>query len=63
MSDFEYRTVRAANERIAELETKLCSMNDAGHKLMDENERLRKELARWRKGDCRRKIDKAMEGK
>jgi regulator of replication initiation timing len=31
-------------------------------KLHAEIERLRKELASWRKGDCRRKIDKAMEG-
>jgi regulator of replication initiation timing len=32
-------------------------------KLEAENARLRKELASYRKGDCRRKIDKAMEGK
>jgi len=31
-------------------------------RLREENERLRKELASYRKGDCRRKIDKAMEG-
>ena len=37
-----------ADKRIAELQA--------------ENERLREELARWRKGECRRKIDKAMEG-
>jgi len=29
------------DKRIAELEAKICLMNDAGHKLFDENKRLK----------------------
>jgi len=29
------------DKRISELEAKICSMNDAGHKLFDENKRLK----------------------
>jgi len=32
-------------------------------KLREENELLRKDIASWRKGECRRRIDRAMEGK
>ena len=32
------------DKRIAELEAEVCSMNDAGHKLIDENEHLRDRL-------------------
>jgi len=32
-------------------------------RLREENEELRKDLASWRKGECRRRIDRAMEGK
>lgn len=46
MSETEVKLFKA-NERIAELEA--------------ENNRLRKELASWRKGECRRRIDRAME--
>lgn len=44
-SAFQIAECKILRRKYAELEAEICSMNDAGHKLIDENERLRKKVA------------------
>jgi len=56
------RMMNVLEKRIADLEAEVCSMNDAGHKLFDENERLREMIKDMGTGFDDATIDAAIKG-